>query len=85
MGVGRLSDAGAHLQELHALWCEPDRGDEYIGTLVNNTCVAVAALAASAPGERYFDVGTVRAIARQSTPARALSYTRLTAGSTSFE
>jgi dTDP-glucose pyrophosphorylase len=45
--------------ELRALWGEPERKDEYVGTLVNaylrrgGTAVAIAA------GERYYDVGTV--------------------------
>ena len=32
---GAFKLPGAVLHELHALWRQPDRGDEYIGTLVN--------------------------------------------------
>ena len=50
---------GRVLHELHALWRQPGRGDEYIGTLVNawlaqgNEAVGVRA------GESYVDVGTL--------------------------
>jgi len=44
---------------LHALWSEPGRGDEYVGTLVN-AYLACGGHAVGVPrGERYFDVGTV--------------------------
>src|SRR5438874_10731414 len=44
---------------LHALWSEPGRGDEYIGTLVN-AYLALGGQAFGVPvGERYYDVGTV--------------------------
>ncbi len=46
-------------RELHALWSEPGRGDEYVGTLVN-AYLARGGRAFGVPrGERYFDVGTV--------------------------
>jgi dTDP-glucose pyrophosphorylase len=46
-------------RELHALWSEPGRGDEYVGTLVN-AYLARGGRAVGVPaGERYFDVGTV--------------------------
>lgn len=56
---GAFKMPGRVLHELHALWCEPGRGDEYIGTLVNawlargNRAVAIKA------GESYVDVGTL--------------------------
>lgn len=56
---GAFKMPGRVLHELHALWCEPGRGDEYIGTLVNawlargNRAVGVKA------GENYVDVGTL--------------------------
>jgi len=45
--------------ELHALWCEPGRRDEYVGTLVNAYLCRGGRAVAVAAGERYFDVGTV--------------------------
>lgn len=56
---GAFKMPGRVLHELHALWSEPGRGDEYIGTLVNawlargNRAVGVKA------GESYVDVGTL--------------------------
>ncbi len=56
---GAFKMPGRVLHELCALWKGPDRGDEYIGTLVNawlahgNEAVGVRA------GERYVDVGTL--------------------------
>lgn len=56
---GAFKMPGHVLHDLHALWTEPGRGDEYIGTLVNawlargNRAVAVRA------GESYVDVGTL--------------------------
>jgi hypothetical protein len=44
---------------LHALWSEPGRGDEYVGTLVN-AYLARGGHAVGVPaGQRYYDVGTV--------------------------
>ena len=40
------------------LWKERDRGDEYVGTLVNAVSRAAAARSCSA-GEAYVDVGTL--------------------------
>lgn len=56
---GAFKMPGRVLHELCALWREPGRGDEFIGTLVNawlargNEAVGVRA------GERYVDVGTL--------------------------
>ena len=56
---GAFKMPGRVLHDLCALWKQPDRGDEYIGTLVNawlalgNEAVGVRA------GERYVDVGTL--------------------------
>ena len=56
---GAFGMPGRVLHELHALWREPGRGDEYIGTLVNawlargNTACGVRA------GTSYVDVGTL--------------------------
>ncbi|WP_375402321.1 sugar phosphate nucleotidyltransferase [uncultured Sphingomonas sp.] len=56
---GAFRMPGHVFHALHRLWCEPERGDEYIGTLVNawlalgNKAVGVRA------GESYVDVGTL--------------------------
>jgi glucose-1-phosphate thymidylyltransferase len=50
----------AHVfRELHHIWQQPDRGDEYVGTLVNAYLRAGGRAVAVPAGERYFDVGTV--------------------------
>jgi glucose-1-phosphate thymidylyltransferase len=50
----------AHVfRALHMLWAEADRGDEYVGTLIN-AYLARGGHATGVPaGERYFDVGTI--------------------------
>ncbi|MDB5695511.1 MAG: Nucleotidyltransferase [Sphingomonas bacterium] len=56
---GAFKMPGHVLHELHRLWRQPERGDEYFGTLVNawlalgNEAVGVRA------GESYVDVGTL--------------------------
>ncbi len=56
---GAFRMPGRVLHDLHRLWCEPGRGDEYFGTLVNawlargNEAVGVRA------GDSYVDVGTL--------------------------
>jgi glucose-1-phosphate thymidylyltransferase len=50
----------AHIfNELHAIWREPGRGDEYMGTLVNEYLRRGGSARGIRAGERYFDVGTV--------------------------
>lgn len=44
---------------LHQLWLEPERGDEYIGTLVNAYLRHGGQAIGVRAGEQYFDVGTV--------------------------
>lgn len=56
-GAFRLT--GAVLQELHDLWCERDRGDEYIGTLVNAYLARGGEARGARAGEAYVDVGTL--------------------------
>ncbi len=46
-------------RDLHNLWCESDRGDEYIGTLVNAYLRRGGRAVGIPAGKRYFDVGTV--------------------------
>lgn len=56
---GAFRMPGRVFHDLYRLWCEPERGDEYFGTLVNawlargNQAVGVRA------GEAYVDVGTL--------------------------
>jgi UTP-glucose-1-phosphate uridylyltransferase len=56
-GAFRLS--AATFRALHALWSEPGRGDEYVGTLVNAYLARGGRALGVQAGERYYDVGTV--------------------------
>lgn len=56
-GAFRLTGPAFH--ELHDLWREPGRGDEYIGTLVNAYLARGGRATASHLGTAYVDVGTV--------------------------
>ena len=56
---GGFKMPGRILHQLHELWRRPDRGDEYIGTLVN-AWLAEGGEAFGVPaGEAYVDVGTL--------------------------
>jgi glucose-1-phosphate thymidylyltransferase len=57
-GAFRLT--GTALHELHDLWREPGRGDEYIGTLVNAYLARGGRAFAARIGRAYVDVGTIR-------------------------
>src|SRR5919112_4919221 len=57
---GAFKMTGAILQELHDLWQEPGRGDEYVGTLVNEWLARGGTAHGVPEGEAYVDVGTVR-------------------------
>ncbi len=57
-GAFKLSGRAFHA--LHALWGEPGRGDEYIGTLVNAWLSRGGRATAVRAGTAYVDVGTVR-------------------------
>jgi glucose-1-phosphate thymidylyltransferase len=50
---------GRVLHELHELWSEPERHDEYIGTLVNAWLARGGAARGVRAGEAYVDVGTL--------------------------
>ncbi len=56
---GAFKMPGRVLQELHALWREPGRGDEYIGTLVNAWLARGGMAQGVRAGETYVDVGTI--------------------------
>lgn len=49
---------GATLRALCALWREPGRTDEYVGTLVNEHLRRGGIALGVRAGERYFDIGT---------------------------
>ncbi|HVW27143.1 MAG TPA: nucleotidyltransferase family protein [Polyangiaceae bacterium] len=50
---------GRALRELHALWTEPERQDEYVGSLINAYVARGGDVHAVATGRAYVDVGTV--------------------------
>lgn len=56
---GAFRMPAATLRALHAIWSEPDRGDEYVGTLVNAYLARGGSAVGIPAGERYYDVGTV--------------------------
>ncbi len=61
-GAFRLS--GRVLHALHALWREPERGDEYVGTLVNAWLARGGTARGVRAGEVYVDVGTLHGYRR---------------------
>jgi len=56
---GAFKMPGAVLHELHSLWIERDRRDEYIGTLVNAWLARGGKALGIRAGESYVDVGTL--------------------------
>ena len=56
---GAFKITGHVLAELHALWSEPTRRDEYIGSLVNAFLARGGSATAWPIGHRYVDVGTL--------------------------
>ena len=56
---GAFRMPGRILAELHELWCEPNRGDEYIGTLVNAYLARGGKARGIRGGISYVDVGTI--------------------------
>jgi glucose-1-phosphate thymidylyltransferase len=57
---GGFKLSGRTLRELAELWRSPDRGDEYIGTLVNAYIARGGRAKAVTAGTDYVDVGTVQ-------------------------
>jgi hypothetical protein len=47
------------MRELYDLWCERERSDEYIGTLVNEYLARGGQAVGVRAGEAYVDVGTL--------------------------
>lgn len=56
---GAVKMPGAVFHELHALWQQPGRRDEYLGTLVNAWLAEGGRATAVCAGKHYVDVGTV--------------------------
>ncbi len=55
---GAFKMPGSTFAELHALWREPERRDEYVGTLVNAYIARGGFAVAVRAGNAYVDVGT---------------------------
>lgn len=56
---GAFKMRGSVMRALFELWCERERRDEYIGTLVNAWLARGGSARAERAGEAYVDVGTV--------------------------
>lgn len=56
---GAFKMPGRVFRELHALWCERERRDEYMGTLVNEYLARGGHAVGIKRGTGYVDVGTV--------------------------
>ena len=56
---GAMSMPGHIFHELHRLWLRPDRGDEYLGTLVNCWLAEGGHAIGVRAGNAYVDVGTL--------------------------
>lgn len=56
---GAFTLPGRVFHELHDLWCERDRQDEYFGTLVNAWIARGGQAIGVRAGEHYVDVGTL--------------------------
>jgi glucose-1-phosphate thymidylyltransferase len=56
---GAFKLSGHTMRELHDLWCERGRSDEYIGTLVNAYLARGGSAVGVRAGEAYVDVGTL--------------------------
>jgi dTDP-glucose pyrophosphorylase len=56
---GAFKMPGTIFRQLHTLWREPDRADEYFGTLVNAYLARGGTAIGIPAGETYVDVGTI--------------------------
>ncbi len=56
---GAMKMPGRVLHELHALWCRPERRDEYMGTLVNAWLAEGGRAVGVRDGQGYVDTGTL--------------------------
>jgi dTDP-glucose pyrophosphorylase len=56
---GAFKMPGSVLRKLHQLWCERERRDEYIGTLINAYLASGGRAQGLRAGRAYVDVGTL--------------------------
>lgn len=56
---GAFKMPGNIFHELHRLWCRPERGDEYFGTLINAWIAGGGRALGVRAGTEYVDVGTL--------------------------
>lgn len=56
---GAFKMPGHVFHDLYDLWCRPERGDEYFGTLINAWLAAGGRAQAVRAGQGYVDVGTL--------------------------
>ena len=56
---GAFKLPGRELASLHRLWCERQRSDQYLGTLVNAYLSQGGAVLGIKRGDTYVDVGTM--------------------------
>ena len=56
---GAIQMPGEVFHELYALWCRPERRDEYLGTLVNAWIAEGGRAVGVRAGKEYVDVGTL--------------------------
>lgn len=56
---GAVTMPGTVFHDLHALWCRPERRDEYLGTLVNAWLAEGGSARGVRAGHQYVDVGTL--------------------------
>jgi glucose-1-phosphate thymidylyltransferase len=56
---GAFKMPGPVFKELHELWCQPGRGDEYFGTLVNAWLAEGGEAKGIRAGQAYVDTGTL--------------------------
>jgi dTDP-glucose pyrophosphorylase len=56
---GAFKMPGAVLHDLHRLWCERARWDEYLGTLINAYIAQGGQAYGVRAGQAYVDVGTL--------------------------
>lgn len=56
---GAIAMPGLIFHALHALWLTPERGDEYMGTLINAWLARGGEAAGVRAGRQYIDAGTI--------------------------
>lgn len=56
---GAFKMPGSTFHKLHAMWCRPERQDEYFGTLINSWIIEGNEALGICAGKEYVDVGTL--------------------------